>query len=299
MTATIIPVASPVTLKKILFATDFSDASRVPLPAVAALARRFQAAITFATVWSDLPPSMIVPEAAPFLAAQTEVEVRARMQHVLNADVLDGLTVNAQVREGDPVERLIEMADTMHADLIACGTHGRRGFKHFLLGSVAEGLIRHAKCPVLTVGPHVDKRFSDPAGIANILVPTDMSADSKVVLPYAMALAREFNARIHFLHVLPPETAGNPEARELFEPLRKKMEHELRGEICPSCRAEFLVDFGDEAESITAMAKEIRCDLIAMGVHSGFMAATNVRSSTVYKTIAGANCPVLTVRAPR
>jgi nucleotide-binding universal stress UspA family protein len=112
-----------------------------------------------------------------------------------------------------------------------------------------------------------------------------------------MALAAEFQARVHFLHVLPPETASNPQARELFDPLKKKMERELCADVTPSCHAEFLIDFGNEAESITAMAKETQCDLIAMGVHSGFWSATNVRSSTVYKTIAAANCPVLTVRA--
>jgi nucleotide-binding universal stress UspA family protein len=297
MTAAIIPVAAPVTLKKIIFATDFSDASRVPLPAVAALARRFRAELIVTNVWSELPPSMVVPEAAPLVIARAVDLAQEGMRHVVNADVLADLDLRTEIREGDPVEQIVALAAAEKADLIVCGTHGRRGFKHFLLGSVAEGLIRQARCPVLTVGPHVDQRFADPHALANILVPTDMSADSKAVVPYVMALAAEFHARVHFLHVLPAETASNPQARELFAPLQQKMERELCADVSPSCHAEFLVDFGDEAESITAMARDTNCDLIAMGVHAGFWTATNIRSSVAYKTIVNASCPVLTVRA--
>jgi nucleotide-binding universal stress UspA family protein len=296
MTAAIIPVAAPVTVKKILFTTDFSDASRVPLPTVAALARRFNAELVITNVWSELPPPMVVPEAAPIATVNAQDIAEEGMRHVVNADVLSGLRVRTQICEVDPVERIVALADSEEADIIVCGTHGRRGFKHFLLGSVAEGLIRQAHCPVLTVGPHVGKRFCDPHTLKNILVPTDMSQDSKAVLPYVMSLAAEFAAQVHFLHVLPAEIASNPQARELFDPLKKKMERELCGDVTPSCHAEFLVDFGDEAESIAAMARETKCDLIAMGARSGFWAASNIRNSVIYKTIANADCPVLTVR---
>jgi nucleotide-binding universal stress UspA family protein len=298
MTAAIVPIATPVSLKKILFATDFSDASAVPLPAVGALARRFHSQVVLVHVWSNLPPTMVHPEAAATIEERCKREVADAMQDVMRADVLDGIDARIELREGDPIETLIELVDAEKADLIVMGTHGRHGFKHFLIGSVAEGVIRRARCPVLTIGPHVDRRFSHPDAIANILVPTDLSADSRSALPYVAALACEFKARVHFLHVLPVETASNPQAEELFQPLKKRMEQELAREIPPSCQPELVVEFGEEAERIAAMAKKIEADLIVMGVRSTHWNVMNVRSSVAYKTIASASCPVLTVRHP-
>lgn len=53
--------------------------------------------------------------------------------------------------EGDPIRRIIEVAEADQADLIVMGTHGRVGRMHALLGSVAEAIVRNAPCPVLTV----------------------------------------------------------------------------------------------------------------------------------------------------
>ena len=52
---------------------------------------------------------------------------------------------------GDARELILDRAKHLPADLIVMGTHGRRGFQHLLLGSVAEAVVRHAPCPVLVV----------------------------------------------------------------------------------------------------------------------------------------------------
>ena len=61
------------------------------------------------------------------------------------------VVVETAVIEGDPAESILEYADEIGADIIVAGTHGRSGVKRHLLGSVAERLVRHADCPVLTV----------------------------------------------------------------------------------------------------------------------------------------------------
>ena len=55
------------------------------------------------------------------------------------------------LRTGDPRDMILQTAKEIHADLIVIGTHGRRGISRFLLGSVAEAIVRSAPCPVLTV----------------------------------------------------------------------------------------------------------------------------------------------------
>lgn len=52
--------------------------------------------------------------------------------------------------KGDPAEEIVRFADEAHCELIVMGTHGRTGFKRLLMGSVAEAVVRRAKCPVLT-----------------------------------------------------------------------------------------------------------------------------------------------------
>jgi universal stress protein A len=62
-----------------------------------------------------------------------------------------GIKAARRVRTGVPFEEIVKVADEERADLIVMGTHGRTGLDHFLLGSVAERVIRLAPCPVLTV----------------------------------------------------------------------------------------------------------------------------------------------------
>jgi universal stress protein A len=64
---------------------------------------------------------------------------------------LGRLNPTAEVRLGDAGEEIVAAAADLQADILVLGTHGRTGLKHLLLGSVAESVMRHAPCPVLTV----------------------------------------------------------------------------------------------------------------------------------------------------
>lgn len=73
-----------------------------------------------------------------------------------------GVDVETEIREGDPAETILAYADEIGADAIVAGTHGRSGVKRRLLGSVAERVVRHAACPVMTVRlPETDVTVED------------------------------------------------------------------------------------------------------------------------------------------
>lgn len=77
--------------------------------------------------------------------------------------------VETAVIEGDPAASILEYADEIGADVIVAGTHGRSGVRRHLLGSVAERLVRHADCPVLTVQlPETDVTVEDKSQAADI-----------------------------------------------------------------------------------------------------------------------------------
>jgi nucleotide-binding universal stress UspA family protein len=61
--------------------------------------------------------------------------------------------VRYHIRRGDPFEAILDSAEDFHTDLIVLATHGRTGLKRLVIGNVAEKVVRHASCPVLTVKP--------------------------------------------------------------------------------------------------------------------------------------------------
>jgi nucleotide-binding universal stress UspA family protein len=78
-------------------------------------------------------------------SGQRAIEMVERMAQSHSVDVV------TEIREGDPAETIIDYAEEIGADAIVAGTHGRSGISRRLLGSVAERLVRHASCPVMTV----------------------------------------------------------------------------------------------------------------------------------------------------
>ncbi|MGE5217066.1 MAG: universal stress protein [Chloroflexota bacterium] len=64
--------------------------------------------------------------------------------------------VHYHIRRGDPFEAILDTAEDLTTDLIVLATHGRTGIKRLVIGNVAEKVVRHAPCPVLTVKPKVE-----------------------------------------------------------------------------------------------------------------------------------------------
>jgi nucleotide-binding universal stress UspA family protein len=294
--ATIVPIAPAIELQKILYATDFSDASLAALPLVSTIAHKYGSRVFVANVWTPVPYAMVGPEAAAVLQHEAELRARAQVRDLTKAEGLAGLSTTAIVRSGSPTEELVRFVRQQKIDLVILGTHGRTGMKHLLMGSVAEELFRHLPCPALTVGPNVSKAAMQRAGIKHILFPTDLSDESQAVFPYLTSLAAEYRASLTLLHVLPVEAATNPDAKLLSEPLRREMQSIFLPHIDPECHAEFIIDFGDPAERILAHAETGRADLIGLGVRKAGEITTHFRNTVAYRVVLEAHCPVLTSR---
>jgi nucleotide-binding universal stress UspA family protein len=297
MNAAIVPVIPAIELKRILYATDFSEASSAALPVVAAIAHRYGSRVFAAHVWTPSPYPMVAPQVVSVLDRKQERETKDELDKLLHTPLFKGMEVEAVVCRGDVGGQLERVVKQQNISLVVAGTHGRTGFKHRVLGSVAEELVRGLSCPVLTVGPRIGKRFETPAGIENILFPTDFSEESLCVFPYLASLAHEYRSRVTVLHVLPAETASNPDAPALAEPLRQQMEKALAHQLSPRCSAEFVVESGDAAEQILTQARRHNADLIGLGVRSATDIAHHFRQTVAYRILAEAECPVLTYHA--
>jgi len=145
--------------QKIVAPTDFSAASALALDAAALLARQFGAAVVLLYVYDPtlLSPLYAVPGAGAVLEAtprapEFEESVRREMARLRDAHLGGVGSVELMVKQHpNAAEGICEAAETAGADLIVLSTHGRTGLSHMLIGSVAERVVRHAPCPVLTL----------------------------------------------------------------------------------------------------------------------------------------------------
>lgn len=297
MQAVVVPIVPAITINRILYATDFSTASRTALPVVAALARRYHSEVYLANVRSPLPYTMATPEAVCVVEKKREHEARTAMERLLESPEMQGLAKSVIVEAGEPVEELKRAVRDYKIDLAVVATHGRTGLMRLLMGSLAEELLRSLECPVLAVGPRFVNRLAPSDGrITTILCPTDLSPESRAAFPYASSLAMEYRAKIILLHTISARDARASAALETASLARKKMQRMFCTEIDPRCDFEIVVDFGDAAEQILACAHEYQADLIAFGVRAANEASTHFRNTTAYRVILNAECPVLTCR---
>jgi nucleotide-binding universal stress UspA family protein len=296
MHAAVIPIVPAIALKRILYATDFSEGSRAALPIVSAIARRYHAEVYAANVRPPMPYTMYSPEAVSTLDNKRERETREELSKLLQGTEMSGLAASAVIEIGDPAEELQRMVRDLNIDLVVVATHGRTGVMRFLMGSLAEELFRNLPVPVLTVGPRLSRRFASIETIKTILYPTDLSAESRAMFPFVASLAAEYRAKIVLLHVISSSDALSSTALELAARARGQMQKLFAGEIDPRCEVEMAVDFGDTADRTLNAAREYHADLVAFGVRPAGEASTHFRNTVAYKVVLEAECPVLTSR---
>jgi nucleotide-binding universal stress UspA family protein len=142
-------------IRNIFFATDFSPASEPARARAIELARKFGAGMTVLHVL-ELPAAV---GSDPFWSAGTyeamEEAARAsaanRMEQTLRLIRDEGIEASADIVTGIPAREICREAERRHADMIVMGTEGRNAFTRLFLGSVANRVVAHAPCPVLTV----------------------------------------------------------------------------------------------------------------------------------------------------
>jgi nucleotide-binding universal stress UspA family protein len=184
------------------------------------------------------------------------------------------------------------------------GTHGRRGFTHLMLGSVAEKVVRAAIRPVLTVPPAAPTDAGLP--FRRVMCAVDFSPTSWAAAEVAVALTERSNGRLTFVHIFewPAELDTlieiSPEIGQARRQREREAEHRLeqlaRTSIGVDRRPLWILDHGKPYERIVAMAAEDGADLLIMGVHSRNIFERALLGSTTTQVVRRAHCPVLTLR---
>ena len=259
------------TPRRILVATDFSPAAELAQRLALDLARGFEAElhVVHVQVLLDDPHLEEKHQHELDLLLETSGQRRRQALEAPSADTEVPIQTHL-VRGLSASEAIAESAGDLKCELIVMGTHGRRGFTHLLLGSVAEHVVRTARVPVLTVRPD---SIVPPAGIRRILVPHDFSNHSTTAVEVAAAWARDLAAEVTLLHavepvvypefyavdLLPDEMIGRLKTRS-EEALAQTAQDHLEG---VTVNVEVIV--GRAGDTIVAEAATENHDLVVMG----------------------------------
>ncbi len=204
----------------------------------------------------------------------------------------------AFVCEGEPHDVLVDMARAKNADLIALGTHGRKGIKKIFMGSVTSRVLQSSPCDVLIV-----KKAADCKGpYRSVLLSYDGSPFSKKALGRACELAKIEGSEVTALYVVPRyeemvEFISSSIIKENIAQDARKVLSEaasLGAEMGVTIKTE-MAD-GNEAERIVETARKLKSDLIIRGTHGWVGFDKALIGSVIENVIINAPCPVLAVR---
>ena len=312
-------------ITKVLVPVDFSECSWLALNVAAGLAERLAVTVDVVHVW-DLPRHRRA--SSTFLSVGGS---RAYAERVLDdkgqeiEKLLAGLSVadldrvHSRIEKGHPARTIVALSEEY--DLLLMGTHGRTGLAQVLMGSVAERVVRRARCPVLTTRhPRViHGHYVDHDGIAirrvcrkdaRVLAAVDFSSCSRVALQRTIGLADDLGAQVHVLHVVEPPRAnpnwGEPwpfrGAGPTTRALRAQAESELAefvGQVDrPVLPLTQSVAVGHASGKIVARAQSGGYDLLTLGTHGRSGLSHLWLGSIAEQVVRRSPCPVLTVREP-
>jgi nucleotide-binding universal stress UspA family protein len=286
-----------VTFRNILFATDFSSAANAAMPYAAGFAKIFGAKL-FALHVQEPVNYALPPETWQTVELTHDMETQC-LRDAVKHD-FPGITPEILQREGGVWPALASAIGDYEIDLIVVGTRGRTGVSKALLGSKAEEVLRHATCPVLTVGPQAKSPDEKPGKITSILFATNFGPASLAAAPIAVSLAEEYQCKLTLLHVVEDSRSNDATSSEEFMASNEyRLRDLVQNDARTWCAPVFAVELGIPADKILEVAQRTHADLIVLGVHQAKGvpgAATHLPIATVHKIVANAPCPVLTVR---
>ena len=210
-----------------------------------------------------------------------------------------GIACDPLVREGHPTQQIAAAARQFQADRIVLGTRSRSKLSKLLIGSVAEQVLRSVNLPVITVGPEVHLLVESHDRQRVVLHATTLRETSRPSEALACQVAAVQNAKLVLLHVLPPkdemEREGLPTGADSTAMRELRL---LAAETVAGCSPaiEPVVVHGNPSIEILAEAAERHASLIVLGATHRSAFENLTRDHTVYRVLAHARCPVLTLR---
>lgn len=296
----------------ILLPTDFSACADHALTHAAEVADRFEARLHILHVVNELDPDWYGITDAQERAVKLRAQIREAAQQRLHAMAPDRdieTTVSLQL-SFDVADSIREYVDEREIDLVVMGTHGRKGLDRLMLGNVADKMVRHAPCPVMTVREEVPwAGAGEDAAFQDVLAPIDFSEYSKSALRTSKVFANAYDARLHLLFVAEQRMVPtfsdtgipgvgvvemDPEIVKNAERALEQLNERVGG---PTVKSRYHVREGTVSEDIVDLAETQGVDLIVMATRGLTGVTRYLLGSNTERVVRVAPCPVLSIPA--
>ncbi len=298
-------------ITKIIVPLDGSPLAQRVLPYSRSLALRLEVPVELLHVIDpvSLMPSVVAK--SPLYDDVLSVERQKTIDYLKKVArfFLDSLAVGWSVEIGDPAEGIIRKAASQSGSLIAMATHGRSGVQRWLLGSVADKVLRMAANPLFLVRAK-EMKIAEEVSLKKVVVPLDGSPLAEKALPYIVELAKKMNLEVLLIRVwgLPATTYfgsadyETPDLKRIAEEitaeaksyLERKAE-QLKREGLATVSQVLLP--GNAAQEIINFARQTPDSLVAMCTHGRSGLRRLVPGSITDRVVRHSGDPVLVVPA--
>jgi nucleotide-binding universal stress UspA family protein len=206
-----------------------------------------------------------------------------------------GLRCEVVVRPGLAADQILAYTQEREIDRIVMGTHSPGPIGKLLVGSVAEAVLRTAAVPVCIVGPDVVDGTYRNFATKTVLCALSLMDTSYVVAGFGAELAAQHNARLVLQHVIKPQETREVLAGRTIEDLETDVLALIPAEQQRKLSVQAIVVPGDPTEELLFQARAQQADLIVLGAQGASAFAAITRHGVVYKLLAHAHCPVMTL----
>jgi nucleotide-binding universal stress UspA family protein len=206
-----------------------------------------------------------------------------------------GVRCEIVARPGLPADQILAFLREREIDRVVMGTHSPGPIGKLLVGSVAEAVLRTARVPVYIVGPDVVDGAYRKFATRTILCAERLQEASPVVTAFAAELAAEHNARLILQHVIRPQDRAEVLAHKTVEEIESEMLSLIPLHLEKRVKVQTIVVPGDPTEELLYQSRAQQADLIVLGAQGASAFAAITRHGVVYKVLAHAHCPVMTL----
>lgn len=285
--------------KRILCAVDFQTSSM----------RAFQVALDLAAadgarlhVVHVLPVPLVMHDGTggPVLMTEVQEQSDGELRVMADGGLRRGVKVTTETLFGNVLAALRRIATVKPIDLVVMGSHGRSGLARWIVGSVAEGMMRHCPVPLMIVGPARSGALAPK--IRHVLAVTDFEGGTAEALRCAASIADEKKGRLKLLHVVSDNLGAI--RQQYRDALLAGVKQRLRDLVPPApfrSEEQVVVVTGLPWRAIPARLQGGRYDLLVMNIHRHSV-VDRIAARPVGERIVRAalrSCPVLLVPSAR
>lgn len=278
---------------KIVVATDLTDTEYL-LPHAIAQAKSSGAALI--VVHAVLPHESMPVEtgAVPYYdPLRMDRDARLLLDQMVHDVLAQGVECSAAVRHGFVPDVVTDVVRNSGAGRLILGTHGRRGLKKFVLGSVARQLLETVDIPVCTIGPRAHKKTTDPHGL--ILHPVSLSGLHESSAALSLSLGEQFGAQVMFLHVLTSSPNVSRDPARAISTATEELRRLVPEHAASWTQVQAKIALGSIVQEVLTVAHETQAGLIVLGVHAPAHSWLPGTEPAAYKILVSAPCPVISL----